>query len=118
MVARDYRKRIEFWQQMIDHISGEWSKKRNAPAYPWSGREFRALRGLSVNYRPWGIMALFDEYLRRENPYAKINGFSVQEFIRELPSLVDSPSWKVRAKEYEDSLYASVKQRSFAEFLA
>jgi len=110
--------KIEFWQNMIDYMNDTWKVKKNAPAYPWSGREFRSLRGLARNYGVGGIMSLWEEYLRRENPYARMNGYSIPEFIRELPSLVDSPSWKVKARENEQKLLGETKQRSFSEFLA
>lgn len=101
-------KRNPYWQQMVDHINDTWkAKKGNAHTsepeynYPFTGRDFKALKHWSGMYLETGIMALWDEYLERADEWTLKAGLSIQEFERQLPRLVDDYKWKTRREKYQ-----------------
>jgi len=94
-------KPIQGWQIVVDHINDTWKKrKRSEYGYPFVGRDLKDLRHFCLVYHQWGIMALWDCYLAGADDWTVKHGFSLAEFYRQLPRLVDQP-WKQRAAMYE-----------------
>jgi hypothetical protein len=94
---------IEHWQPMVSHLDKAFEAKRKNKFY-WRGQHFKELRGLTRTYQPWGVMALWDEYLGLTDEYTKKAGWSFEMFVTKLPSLLDNSPWKVTATKYEDAL--------------
>lgn len=99
------KKPIEHWQILIDHINDTWvTKKRVDFGYPFIGRDFRDLAGFVRNFKIWGLMSLWDNYLDSNNEWVRDKGYSINVFCSCLVWLVDIPGWKARARQYEDKI--------------
>jgi hypothetical protein len=70
-------------------------------SYPFHGRDFRDLKGLSRVYSIPGVMALWDEYIDQDNEFNARTGYSIYQFCRQMPFLVDSHYWKAKKIVYE-----------------
>lgn len=92
----------EIWERLLGHISRRWRERKNSEfAYPFTGRDYKDLRHFARVYQPWGVMALWDAFVERPDEFNKRTGWSIFQFTRQLPWLVDDPSWKSRARQYE-----------------
>lgn len=92
---------IQGWQIVIDHINERWKKKKNSEyPYPFQGRDFRNVRHFCGIYGQWGIMALWDFYLASADDWTLKHGLSIDQFLRQLPRLVDMP-WKSASEKYK-----------------
>ena len=88
---------------LIDHIDKSWKiKKRAEFGYPFMGKDFRDLKGLGRVYSVWGVMALWDVFLSLENDFNRNTGYSVWQFQRQLPFLVDDPFWRAKRDKYRE----------------
>lgn len=107
----------EFWKQMIDHIDSTWKKKKGSElGYPFTGKDLKDLKSFTRTFQEWGIMALWDVYLNRENEFNRKTGYSLFQFLRQLPSLVDDRGWKAHAKVYEKQLGATLPEKLLTLF--
>ena len=96
------RRALPGWQEMIDHISETWQKKRLADfGYPFTGKDFADLRYFASRFQTWTLAALWDEYLEGANEYVDKHACDIFTFTRSLPRLMDSRSYKSRAAGYE-----------------
>lgn len=98
------------WQTMIDHINETWKKAKRADyGYPFTGRDFKQLRGFVEIFQSWGIMALWDCYLvaAESNDFLKSRGYSVELFVSSLPWLTDK-AWKGVAAGYEKQIAPAI----------
>lgn len=93
-----------FWQHLIDHINLRWSWKKKGAKYLWGGKDFGNLKRALRVYQVSDLMALFDAYITSEDEFAAKNGYSVAEFIRQIPRLVDFTDWKSKSRSYLDKL--------------
>lgn len=96
------------WQPMVDHINATWKArkgwaKQDGPEfnYPFMGRDFKLLKHWARAYMETGIMSLWDAYLDTADDWTKEHGFSIQNFERQLPRLVDDYAWKTRREAYD-----------------
>ena len=90
---------------MIEHIDSTWKKKKRADfGYPFTGKDMADLRHFSASFKEWGIMALWDSYIEQDNEFNAKTGWTVFQFTRQLPFLVDVKGWKDRARKYEMDL--------------
>lgn len=96
-----------FWKETIAFIDETWKKKKGASFY-WQGQTFKKLKSLIGLHQPWGVMSLWETYLGLNDLYAKNAGYSFEMFEKKLPTLVDDPGWKGRARKYEDQLLGPV----------
>ena len=48
-------------------------------------------------------MALWDCYINSSDDFAIKQGFSIPEFVRQIPRLVDG-NWKESSRQYQDNL--------------
>ena len=71
--------------------------------YPFTGKDMADLRHFSGIFQEWGIMALWDEYLNLpdDKGFNKKHGWTVFQFTRQLPRIMDVKGWKDKAREYE-----------------
>lgn len=97
-----------FWQPMIDHINDTWKKKKGWDLYtepeynyPFAGRDMKTLRHWANMYMETGIMALWDAYLETADEWTVKHGYSIDNFSRQLPRLVDDYGWKKRRELYD-----------------
>lgn len=96
------RKGLPGWQEMIDLISETWRKKRGADeGYPFTGKDMADLRYFATKFQTWGVAALWLEYLEKADDYIKKAGCNVFTFTRCLPWLMDSKTYKIKAREFE-----------------
>ena len=58
-------------------------------------------------YQPWGLMSLWNIYLERGDEWTIKMGYSIPNFIRQLPRLVDL-NWKGMAATYERQMVKPV----------
>jgi uncharacterized protein YdaU (DUF1376 family) len=93
-----------FWQPMVEHLDKTWTLKKRGSKYPWTGKDFSHLKRLAGIYREWGVMALWDAYLRSGDDWAIQHGYNVVTFAGQIPKLVDDFTWKQSAKSYEEKL--------------
>ena len=97
--------KTEYWVELIRHLDDTWRKKKRQDfSYPFMGKDFADLKHFARIFRPWGLMALWDDYLDQDNEFNRRTGFSVFQFTRQLPFLVDGPLWKARAEMYRKGL--------------
>ena len=93
-----------FWKEMVGHINDTWMRFKRGTKYPWKGKDFKALKGLYGLYQPWGVMALWDAYLRSGDTWAADHGYDVSTFSAQIPKIVDDHCWKQAAQSYHDKL--------------
>lgn len=93
-----------FWKALIGHVNDSWTAAKRGAKYPWSKKDFAALKRLSKIYEPWGVMALWDAYLKSGDQWAKDHGYDVPTFSTQIPKLVDDAGWRSRSKTYQDKL--------------
>ena len=98
------KKVSQFWVPLISHINRTWRDKKGSD-YPFVGRDFRLIKNAVSNFQEWGVMALWDEFLEKENDWIKSTGYSVYAFSCCLPWLVDAPNWKWKARDYEEKMF-------------
>lgn len=95
--------KVMYFQEMVDHITTTWEKKKNAKM-SWDGKNFALLKSKAKIYMAWGIMALWDIYLRTVDDWYRRHGYDVPTFVGAISFLVDDPNWKVASKSYESKL--------------
>ena len=96
------------WKHLIAHISDQWKKKKSSEyPYPFVGRDFRDIKGLQRVYGVFGVMALWDVFLSLENDFNKRSGYSLWQFQRQLPFLVDDRLWRAKRDKYEEKFNSS-----------
>lgn len=104
------------WQTMVDHMTTKWEDKKNRgiPAgaararFLWDGKFFRPLRMLAGLYMPWGVMALWDEFLGMDDEWVKGTGYSFTAFQTKIPKIVDGKNWRGAARHYEKQLEGEI----------
>lgn len=115
--AKTTREKRKFWKELIEHIDSTWKKKKRSEfGYPFTGKDMADLRHFSGPFKEWGIMALWDEYLERPDEFNAKTGFSVFQFTRQLPFLVDVPHWKAKAAKYEMKLNGAYPENVLSLF--
>lgn len=93
-----------YFHHMIEHINWTWKKKKGF-GYPFAGRNFKELKNMTRNYPEWYLMALWDIYIETDtNEYINETGHSIPVFLNCICWLVDTPNWKMRAREYEKKI--------------
>lgn len=92
-----------FWKELVDHVDKTWTLKKRGARYMWAGKDFHHLRRAVRYYEPWGVMALWDLYIGSSDEFAVRQGYTVTEFVRQIPRLVDG-DWKARAQRHQDRL--------------
>lgn len=87
---------------MIDHIDASWRTKLNRDmGYPFTGKDMSDLRYFSGKFQTWMVAALWDEYLDAADTYTLKHACDVYTFTRNLPRLMDSRTYKAKARLYE-----------------
>lgn len=94
---------VSFWKELIEHINNAWSRKKRGAKYLWTGKDFAALKRVVSLYQVWEVMALWDVFIASDDEFARKQGYSVPEFVRQIPRLVDA-NWMGAAKRYMDKL--------------
>lgn len=94
-----------FWAEVVAHIDTTWKAKKKVP-YHFTGHIFKELKGLCRTYQPWGVMALWDDFLATGNDWVRSTGYSFTAFVHSVDKLVDNYAWKVDAQKYEKILLA------------
>ena len=92
-----------FWKELIQHINDSWGRRKRGAKYLWSGKDFAALKRVLVAYQAFDVMALWDCYINSSDDFAIKQGFSIPEFVRQIPRLVDG-NWKESSRQYQDNL--------------
>lgn len=112
---RRYDRRNPYWQPLIAHINETWKAKKGNAAfnepeynYPFTGRDFKILKHWASLYLETGLMALWDSFLERSDDFTIRTGYSIQEFQRQLPRLVDDYAWKKRREFYDAKFPADI----------
>lgn len=98
-MKKDPKKTSPYFLKMIDHIDQSWMRIKSMH-YPFSGRDFKDLKAFTRNFQEWGIMALWDVFMRSNSDWVRKSGYSVSAFIKCLPWLVDDPGWKAQSQKY------------------
>lgn len=89
---------IEYWQEMIAHIDTAWQRKKGFK-YPFAPQEMVKLKTYARLYMPWGVMALWDNFLASDDPFYRQTGYKIGAFASSLPVLLDT-GWKQKAEQY------------------
>lgn len=97
------KKTSPYFKLMIDHIDQSWFKVKDMH-YPFSGRDFRDLKGFARSFQEWGIMALFDVFMASKSDWVVKSGYSIGAFVKCLPWLVDDLGWKSKAETYRKKI--------------
>lgn len=92
-----------YFQTLVDHINDTWKAKKGF-GYPFQGKEFRGLKSAARNFKEWGLMAMWDAFLKSDSEWIKTTGYSISAFLGSLVWLVDDKEWKHKAKEYEKKM--------------
>lgn len=89
------------WQAMIDHIDTTWRSTRVDPeyGYPFTGKDMADLRHLVRTFETYGIMSLWDIYLATADDYVKKHAYSIYNFTRAMPKLMEKV-WKPGREAY------------------
>jgi len=95
---------VPFWKEAIEHMKTTWERKKPGAVFMFGGKEGSLLKPKMRAYMAWGIMSLWDTYLREQNDWYREHGYDVTTFCGAVGYLVDSPSWKTQAKKYEEQL--------------
>lgn len=97
-----------FWQDMVKHLHDMWERKKKAKLF-MRPQEYKTLKSLAATYQPWGVMALWDDFLQSSNDWVRSTGYSFSAFVSHIPTLVDNYAWKRGAEIYEAHLLQDTK---------
>lgn len=101
---------------VFEHIDLTWrARKQSKAPYPWTGKDRREIKNLAHNYTEFGVLAMWDLYIAREDEWTKKSGYSIHYFLRQLPFLLDQ-EWKESARAYEEKMLGPVAAEVTALF--
>ena len=103
MAKRDLIRSVEFFTDMIHDMEAEYGKYKGRK-YPWLAWHKVILAEQAQRFQAHGIAAMWAVFMDPNQPSAKFadrTGYSIKEFLRQMPSLMDSPSWKILSKSIE-----------------
>lgn len=101
---RSKNPKVPHWQELVDHVNNTWKRKKKSEFnYPFMGRDMKDLAHFARVYQPYGVMALWDVYLKQADEWTLKHGLSIYIFTTQLPRLVDQ-DWKGQARIYQEGM--------------
>ena len=108
--------KTEHWVKMVAHINEAWKNAWRPPrevSYPFLPQDWQSLKHFARQYQPWGLMALWDIFVETSDGFLRENGLNIRHFTMNLPRLLDHPSYKSRAKRFENQFFKDESPKLF-----